>query len=134
KINNKTYIEEIKYLVPDYITGKLDANEKLIVENAIRESEEVKSFYIEMKAALDFAASVKFDEPSQQYWNNLLPRIHQRMESEKDRKAARNPLSILWKIFVPVAAIIIIFIIYQLATSPEKQIVKNNTYIEEKKE
>src|SRR5437667_1764759 len=87
-----------------------------------------------MKAALDFAGSIKFQEPSQQYWNNLLPRIHQRIESEKDRKAARNPLSILWKILVPVAAVIIIFIIYQLATSPENQIVKNNTYIEEKKE
>jgi hypothetical protein len=132
--NNKINFEEIKYLVPDYITGNLDANEKLIVENAIKESEEVNAFYKETKATFEFARSVKFKEPSQQYWNNLLPRIHQRMESEKERKAARNPLSILWKILVPVAAVIIIFIIYQLATSPEKQIVKNNTFIEEKKE
>ena len=132
--NNNINIEAIKYLVPDYITGLLDSKDKQIVENAINDSDEIKAFYNEMKMTFDFAGNVKFKEPSQQYWNNLLPRIHQRIEEKQEKKAARNPFSLLWKILVPVAAIVLIFIIYSIATSPEKQIVKKNTYIEEKRE
>lgn len=132
--NNNINIEAIKYLVPDYITGLLDSKDKQIVENAINDSDEIKAFYNEMKMTFDFAGNVKFKEPSQQYWNNLLPRIHQRIEEKQEKKAARNSFSLLWKILVPVAAIVLIFIIYSIATSPEKQIVKKNTYIEEKRE
>jgi|GEM_PF-1242095 len=132
--NNKINIETIKYLVPDYINGLLDSKDKQIVENAINKSDELKVFYKEMKMTFDFAGNVKYNEPSQQYWNNLLPRIHQRIEEKQEKKAARNPFALLWKILVPVAAIILIFIIYQLATSPGKQIVDKKTYMEEKKE
>ncbi len=131
-MNNKLNIEEIKYLIPDYITGHLNENEKHIVENAIRDSEEINNFYKEIKGTFDFAGNVKFEEPPRQYWNNLLPRIHQRIEAEKERKTARNPISILWKILVPVAAVILIFIVYQFVISPEKQIVNNNSIYEKK--
>jgi hypothetical protein len=132
--NNKLNIEEIKYLIPDYITGLIDSNNKLIVENALNQSPELKEFYNELKGTFDFVGNVKFQEPSQMYWNNLLPRIHQRIEEIAEKKTVRNPLAFLWKILVPVAAVVLIFIIYQVAFTPEKQLAKfGNSVTTEKK-
>jgi anti-sigma-K factor RskA len=111
--------DEIKRLIPDYITGALSDDEKKKIENAISSSPELIVFYNDVKSVLDLAGSVKFEEPVPQYWNNLLPRIHEKIE---EREAARriiglkNPFGLIWKVLVPVTAIILIFVIYKIAT------------------
>jgi transposase-like protein len=131
-MNNKLNIEELKYLIPDYITGALDENEKLLVDNALKESAELREFYNEAKNTLEFVSNVKFEEPPAQYWNNLLPRIHEKIDARAAKKFSWDNISAIWKIIVPVAAVILFFIIYQLVKSPENQITKKQENKEQK--
>lgn len=121
--NRKINIEEIKLLIPDYVTGSLNEKEKKIVEDAMRDSKELQKFYNDVKNTLQFVETVKFEEPVPQYWNNLLPRIHQRIEEREQKQLLgfKKPLSIAWKILLPAAAVILIFIIYRIATTPVTQ-------------
>ncbi len=126
-MNKKLNIEEIKELLPDYITGSLSWEEAALVQDTIKTNTEIAELYADMKGALEFVGSVKFEEPVPQYWNNLLPRIHERIEAKEDKKLFKNPIPLLWKILVPVAAIILIAIIYKLSVSPENQITQDKT-------
>ncbi len=126
-MNKKLNIEEVKELLPDYITGSLGSEEAALVQDIIKTNVEIAELYTEMKEALEFVDSVKFEEPVPQYWNNLLPRIHERIEAREDKKLFKNTIPLLWKILVPVAAIILIAIIYKLSVSPEIQITQDKT-------
>lgn len=124
-MKNKFNIEEIKLLIPDYISGSLKEEENSLVKNAIDSSDELKELYLDMKNAFEFADTMKYEEPSPQYWNNLLPKIHEKIEAREQQSLAKNPVSYIWKILVPVAAVILIFIIYKVSFTPETEITQN---------
>ncbi|RPI19360.1 MAG: hypothetical protein EHM58_01715 [Ignavibacteriae bacterium] len=126
---NKLNIEEIKFLIPDYISGALSEKEALLVKEAIDKYPEVNELYIDMKAAFEFADKVEIEEPSPQYFNNLLPRIHQKIGEREEKHTAKNPLALIWKILVPAAAVIILFIIYMIANNPGENINDKNKTI-----
>jgi len=113
-MNNKLNIEEIQLLIPDYITGGLSETEKALVEKSLKESAELNEFYIEMKETLNFVSSVKLSEPAPQYWNSLLPRIHDKIESREAKGFSWDKVAAFWKVLVPVAAIILIALVYLL--------------------
>jgi len=125
-MKNKIDIEAIKLLIPDYISNSLSDDDKKLVEEALSLSPELNEFYKETKRTFDFVGSVKFAEPAPQYWTNLLPRIHQRIEEKEAKAGVRNPLSVIWKVLVPVAAVVLIFIIYRIFTPPEPEITDKN--------
>ncbi len=146
-MNNKLNIEEIQLLIPDYITGGLSETEKALVEKSLKESPELNEFYIEMKETLNFVSSVKFSEPAPQYWNSLLPRIHDKIESRQLQGFSWVKVAAYWKVLVPVAAIILIALVYLLVKpsntqlTEEKKIEKitndtsgNNDSVKEKKQ
>jgi len=132
-MKNKQKIEEIKLLIPDYVTGSLSGEESNTVKNAIENSSELRELYTLMKNALEFTDSVKFEEPALQYWNNLLPRIHQKIDERGQQLLAKSPLSYIWKILVPVAAVVLIFIVYRISYSPAPDIaqIENKKYQQE---
>jgi hypothetical protein len=132
-MKNKQKIEEIKLLIPDYVTGSLSEEESNTVKNAIENSSELRELYTVMKNAFEFTDSVKFEEPAPQYWNNLLPRIHQKIEERGQQSLAKYPLSFIWKILVPVAAVVLIFIVYRISYSPAPDITQNENkkYLQE---
>ena len=121
-MRNKSDIEKIKLLLPDYVTGSLSGEEVRMVKNAIDASEEVRNLYLDMKNTLEFAGSVKYEEPVPQYWNNLLPRIHKKIEEREQKSLAKNPISYIWKVLVPVAAVILLFVIYRISFTPDTEI------------
>jgi len=126
-MNNKLNIEEIQLLIPDYITSGLSETEKALVEKSLKESPELNEFYIEMKETLNFVSSVKFTEPAPQYWNTLLPRIHDKIESRQSEGFSWDKVAAYWKVLVPVAAIILIALVYFLVKP------SNTQFTEEKK-
>lgn len=127
-MNNKLNIEDIKYLIPDYITESLSEDEAKLVKEAIAKYPEVNDLYNDMKSAFALAENVNFEEPAPQYWNNLLPRIHQKIE-ERESASVKNPFAVIWKILVPVAAVIILFLIYQLYFNPSDTNINNKTLV-----
>jgi len=120
-MNNKLNIEEIQFLIPDYITGSLSEHDKQLVENALNESAELKAFYSDMKGALEFVDTVKYEEPSPQYWSNLLPRIHEKIDARANRGFSWEKVAALWKVAVPVAAVVLIAVVYLLVKNPSEQ-------------
>jgi hypothetical protein len=128
-MKSKLNIEDIKLLIPDYITGSLGNTEANIVENAINSNSEIAELYNDMKNALDFAGSVKLEEPAPQYWNNLLPRIHEKIEEKGSKGLFKFQIPVIWKVLVPIAAIILIAVIYKISFTPEKQITEKKNEI-----
>ena len=127
-MNNKFNIEEIKYLIPDYITESLSEDEAKLVKEAIAKYPDVNDLYNDMKSAFALTKNIKYEEPAPQYWNNLLPRIHQKID-ERESASARNPFTLIWKILVPVAAVIILFLIYQIYFNPSDVNINNKTLV-----
>lgn len=124
-MNNKYNIEEIKLLIPDYVTGSLDENEKRIVEEALKNSDELRAIHSSAVNAFTFMKSVKYEQPPANYFNTLIPKIHERIEAKEDSAWLKNPLGVIWKIVLPVAAIVLIFVAYTIIKNSNEQITKD---------
>jgi hypothetical protein len=123
---NKNYnIEELKYLVADHLSGQISAGDKEALEKALGESAELRGFYEETKKTLEFVRDVKFEEPAPQYWNSLLPRIHEKIDKRQSEAFSWGKISSVWKILVPMAAILLIAIIYYIAKPKDPGITKD---------
>ena len=133
-MNNKLNTEEIKFMIPDYISGSLNDTDKALVEDAIKQSDEVREFYSEMKSTLDFVGNVKFTEPSPEYWNSLLPRIHDKIESRESAGFSWHKVAAMWKVLVPIAAIILIALVYYIVKPSNTQLTEEKKTEEIKKE
>lgn len=131
-MSNNLNIEELKYLIPDYITGDINEADKLAVEDGLRQSEELRAFHAELSETFTFVSSIKQEEPAPQYWANLLPRIHERMEAEESKKFSWANISAVWKVLVPVAAIVMIALVYYLVQPSDTQITKDDKKTEQK--
>jgi len=124
-MNSKLDIEEIQLLIPDYISGELSDEEKALVESAMKESAELRQFYSEMKETFNFVGSVKFTEPAPQYWNSLLPRIHEKIESREAKGFSWDKVSAVWKVLVPIAAVILIALVYYIVKPSNTQLTED---------
>lgn len=124
-MNNKLNIDEIQLMIPDYIAGGLSEEDKALVESAMKESVELKQFYSEMKETFNFVSSVKFTEPAPQYWNSLLPRIHERIEIREAKGFSWDKVSAVWKVLVPIAAVILIALVYYIVKPSNTQLTED---------
>ncbi len=133
-MNNKLNNEEIKFMLPDYISGKLNDVEKVLVEKVLKESAEVREFYNEMKETFDFVSSVQYKEPEPQYWNSLLPRIHDKIHSRESKGFSWDKIASMWKALVPIAAIILIALIYYIVKPSNIQLTEEKKIEQVKKD
>lgn len=124
-MNNKLNIDEIQLMIPDYISGGLSEEDKALVESAMKESVELKQFCSEMKETFNFVSSVKFTEPAPQYWNSLLPRIHERIEIREAKGFSWDKVSAVWKVLVPIAAVILIALVYYIVKPSNTQLTED---------
>lgn len=125
-MNNKLNIEELKYLIPDYITGQITDADKAAVEEALKESAELMEFHSELKGTFAFVDTVQLEEPSPQYFTNLLPRIHQRIEDGEAKKFSWDKITAFWKVLVPVATIVVIALVYYMVKQSDTQLTKDD--------
>jgi hypothetical protein len=78
-INN----EDLIYSLPDYITGKLnDKGIKFRIEEEIRNNNGFRQEYELLKETYTSLKNLEFSEPPAHYFNNLIPRLNQRIENE----------------------------------------------------
>ena len=125
-MNSNNNIEQLMQLIPDYITGEISSSDKLMLEKAMNESAELRELYNEMTGTLAFVRRhVKLKEPPEQYWNSLLPRIHQRIEDKESKAFSWDKIPSLWKVLVPIAAVVLIALIYYLVKPSDTQITKD---------
>ena len=133
-MNNKLNTEEIKFMLPDYISGQLNDTDKALVDEAIKESAEVRGFYNEMKGTFEFVSTVKFEEPAPVYWNSLLLRIHDKIESREQKGFSWDKIASMWKVLVPIAAIILIALVYYMVKPSNTQLTEEKKIEQIKKD
>lgn len=131
-MNKKLNTEQLEQLIPDYITGDISDADKAAVETAMNESPELREFYNEMKETFTFVSSVKQEEPSPQYWGSILHRVHERIESEHEKKFSWGNIAALWKVLVPFAAVVVIALVYYLTRPSDVQLTKDDQKTEQK--
>lgn len=131
-MNKKINIKEIEQMLPDFISGKLSENDRKKVRESLEIYPELNAQYLEFKKVMEFVSSVKFEEPSPQYWVNLPSRIHDKIEQ---RKQSKKPILFegfavsWWKIALPAAALVLIFVIYKAFTPQAPDIPRNQKIV-----
>lgn len=131
--------EELLYSLPDYINGQLK-DQKLIVEieNEIANNPDFKIEYENLKNTFSFLEKTNFEEPSEAYFNNLLPNIHSKLDEKKGKRSFNimDYLAPSLKYVLPVICVMFVVYIYttnssieQVATinQPETTIVNETT-------
>ncbi|HEX2788091.1 MAG TPA: hypothetical protein VHP32_09315 [Ignavibacteria bacterium] len=131
--------EELLYSLPDYINDQIK-DQKLIseIEMEINNNPGFKLEYENLRNTFLFLNKTQFEEPSEAYFNNLLPNIHAKIDAKKDKKKFNilDYLSPTLKYVLPVICIMFVVYIYtkdatveQVAVinQPETTIVNENT-------
>jgi hypothetical protein len=115
----KNNLEELRRSLPDYIQDKInDVNEIESIEKEIKINPDFKKEYEDMKDSIYFLKLAKFQEPPDNYFNTILPRLNDKINGRITSK--QNIFSFLklkryyWNYLVPVIPILFIFLIYSV--------------------
>lgn len=109
-------INELSLNLPDYIEGKIEDNSlKKRIEEELNTNDMFRAEYEEMKSAFSFLGSTELEAPPAAYFNNLLPKINERISARDETKEESVLQKILsyWKILIPVLPLVLIFILYK---------------------
>lgn len=118
--------EELLYSLPDYINGQI-RDQKLIseIETEIANNPDFKLEYENLKNTFSFLEKTNFEEPSEAYFNNLLPNIRAKLDAQKQKKRFNilDYLAPSLKYVLP--AFCIMFIVYVYTKNPSIEQVAN---------
>lgn len=115
--------EELLENLPDYINNKIDDTKlKEAIRLEILNNPDFRKEFDSISTILESMNSVEFTEPPINYFNNLLPKINERIYENTGKENIFKRFSYFWKYAVPVATIILFFIGY-------KTFFKNSEYI-----
>lgn len=113
--------EDYLYSLPDYVNGKLpDGPLKSGIEDRIKSDMKFRTEYESMLGTLKFVKDTSLEEPPEHYFNSLVPRINERLESAK--RPAVHPVFHLWRYIVPALTVILVMVII---LRPEKEKFEN---------
>ena len=109
----------IKIFLPDYIEGKIeDENLKKTIENEIVTNNSVKEEYENLKNTIYFLKNTELNSPPELYFNSLLPRINDIIDSRQINKGFfslfTSKIDYYWKYLIPVIPVIIIIFVYNI--------------------
>lgn len=131
--------EELLYSLPDYINGQLKDHKLIVkIENEIANNPDFEIEYENLKNTFSFLEKTNFEEPSEAYFNNLLPNINAKLDEKKQKKSFNilDYLAPSLKYVLPVICVMFVVYIYtknssieQVATidQPETTIVNETT-------
>ncbi len=105
--------KEITYSLPDFVSGRLAADEQLLVAQHLTLCQSCRRDVEELSALLGRLSSHQPKPPVHAYWNSLLPRIHEQLD-------ARNRAALVpeWVRFVLPASVAVMVAIFALNLQP----------------
>lgn len=77
---------EVQQRLPDYLRGKLSDQEMSLVALHLHECKDCPNELASLQQLYDRLDAIEVDEPHEQYWQTLLPRIHRRIETRRRRR------------------------------------------------
>lgn len=99
--------KKIKYLIPDYFSEELSTKDKQIISEHLKSCSKCNYGYVQLGKLFDQLKNEKLQEPPHQYWINLLPKIHNRIENKKSGFTGE----FIKKVSIPLAAALLAIII-----------------------
>lgn len=103
--------QELLELLPDYISGRIE--DKAVIkqiEDEITLNVSFREEYESLLKAYDEISGMKFSEPPEHYFTNLLPRINERLE-QKTGKMKSFRLSYVFRYAIPAFSVILVILI-----------------------
>lgn len=106
--------EDLLENLPDFIEGKIDDTDlKEAILFEISNNTEFKEEYEMFSATVKNFNKFEFTEPPANYFNNLLPRLNDKINIKKEKFVISKSISMLWKLAIPVAALVLFFFSYK---------------------
>jgi hypothetical protein len=90
-----------------------DGELKNAISNELSSNPVFKSEFDSFNTALKSINSFTFAEPPDNYFNNLLPQINEKIYSETSAFSFKKSFPAIWKFVLPVTAVILMFIGYE---------------------
>jgi len=108
--------DDLFFLIPDFLEGNITDSEILKkIELKIKSDDTFRQEINDIRTSISFLKKAEFPEPGPAYFNNLLPRINIRMESQQRDNGLLNifRLSRIWKYAVTVIPVLLLLFIYK---------------------
>ena len=106
--------EELLENLPDFIEGKIDDTDlKEAIFFEISNNNEFKEEYEKFSATIKNFSKFEFTKPPTNYFNNLLPRLNDKINVKKEKFVFSKSISMLWKLAIPIAALVLFFFSYK---------------------
>lgn len=113
------HTEHIKYLLPDYVTGRLEPDVQKGVEAHLKACNECVSEMENLREVLGNISQDKPYVPSARYFSALLPRIRQRLDANHERSFWTHPMFI--RIIAPLAVAVLAIVMLSRVPFPAEQ-------------
>ncbi|MDD5361590.1 MAG: hypothetical protein PHN88_05630 [Ignavibacteria bacterium] len=126
--NKKTNLEdELLYSLPDYVNGKVyDESLKSEIEKKIKTDAEFRNEYLSVRNAFQFVKDSSFEEPPEHYFNNLVPRLNERIERSRSVSAIDFRFILhLWRYIVPALTVILVIVIVAIPRKDKNELIQN---------
>ncbi len=101
--------EEIQHYLPDYVVGSVEASVKEEIDVHLRHCPHCQRELAAMEQTVATLRRDTIQQPSETYWTNLLPRIHQRLQ-QAQHSPKEAPLW-LHRFAIPFASLLIVILI-----------------------
>jgi hypothetical protein len=106
-------IEELYENLPDFINGRIeDANLRNAIITEIEANSEFKYEFESLNSISNNIKNISFSEPPDNYFNNLLPQINERIYSTDKQFSFKKRFSAIWKFALPLTAVILMYFGY----------------------
>lgn len=131
--NNISNYEELLYNLPDYIEGKITDTDLIQkIEAEINLNPAFKSEFDLISSAIESVKGLKFSEPPDHYFSNLVPAINSRIENNKSDSTLFHffRLSYLFKYALPALSVILVIIIINFSNKSNKD---ENMFVQSEK-
>jgi hypothetical protein len=105
--------DELIFSLPDYITGRdLEKNIREQIEERLKVDNLFYAEYIKIMDTYEYMKGVETDKAPDNYFSSLLPKINERIESNRMQKSLWHYIIGSWKIAVPALTVILLIMIF----------------------
>ncbi len=121
--NSNSNNEELLFNLPDYVAGKItDENLLLRIQSELNSNPEFKAEYDLLSETYSAVKDMKFSEPPVHYFTNLVPKINEKINKQKESKGIAGffRLSNLVKYALPAVSVVLLIFIITFSNKNDK--------------
>ena len=112
--------EHVDYLLPDYVSGRLEEPLREGLELHLRDCPHCREELEAVQEVFGYLQSSEASHPSDSYYSSILPRVRQRLEEKREGSFLSHPLFI--RLVSPLAAAIVAIVLLLHVPFPKTEV------------